>query len=108
MLRNGRYTAWFRTPQGEGVGTLILRDGRVSGRDTVIDYSGWYDQDGDRFTARIKTWRHTDGDASVFGIDEVDIELSGRSTAALTAFCSGHAREAPGIPFEATLVRIAD
>lgn len=90
------------------MGTLLLRDGRVTGRDTLIDYSGSYVQDGDRFTARIKTWRHTNGEASVFGIDEVDLELSGRSTVALTAFCFGRAKQAPDIPFEATLVRIAD
>lgn len=90
------------------MGTLLLRDGRVTGRDTMIDYSGSYAQDGERFTARIKTRRHTDGEPSVFGIDEVDIELSGRSTTALTAFCSGQAKQVPDVPFEATLVRIAD
>ena len=51
MLRNGSYSAWFRTPQGEGTGIVELNDGQLTGGDTVIGYDGSYTQDGDSFTA---------------------------------------------------------
>lgn len=107
MLRNGKYTAWFRTAQGEGMGVVELTDGKVSGCDTVIAYTGSYAQQGDAFTATIATHRHSEGQPSVFGVDNVDLTLTGKSTG-LVASCSGTSRQAPGLTFEATLVRIAD
>jgi hypothetical protein len=41
MLRNGSYSAWFRTPQGEGTGIVVLNDGKMTGGDTVIAYTGF-------------------------------------------------------------------
>ena len=51
MLENGRYSAWFRTPLGEGTGVVLLKDGAITGGDTVLEYTGSYNQDGDVFTA---------------------------------------------------------
>jgi len=107
MLRNGSYSAWFRTPRGEGTGIVKLNDGKVTGGDTVIAYSGTYIQDGDKFTGSITTRRHTQGQASVFGIDNVDLTLTGRSTPT-TASCIGFAKQAPDLTFEATLIRIGE
>ena len=53
MLRNGSYSAWFRTRhqegtgamQGEGTGVINLNDGKVSGEDTVLAYTGSYVED---------------------------------------------------------------
>jgi hypothetical protein len=84
-----------------------LTDGKVSGGDTVIAYTGCYAQQGDAFTATIATHRHSEGQPSVFGIDNVDLTLVGKSTGPV-ASCSGTCRQAPGLTFEATLVRIAD
>jgi hypothetical protein len=107
MLRNGRYTAWFRTPLGEGMGIVALTDGKIEGGDTVLSYAGTYFQNGDQFSANVTTWRHTPGKASVFEIDNVDLTLTGTS-APMTASCTGTARQAPDLAFEATLVRMAD
>jgi hypothetical protein len=41
----------------------------------------------------------------VFGIDEVELRLSGKSAGA-TASCTGTATEAPELPFQATLIRV--
>src|ERR1700761_560680 len=65
MLRNGSYCTWFRTPQGEGTGIVELNDGKVTGGDTVLAYTGSYVVDGDKFTACIATERHTQGQPSV-------------------------------------------
>lgn len=89
------------------MGILMLSDGQISGRDTVICYSGSYVESGDQFTATIKTQRHTEGLPSVFGIDEVELMLTGRSTTT-TATCSGQTEQAPGVIFEATLIRMVD
>jgi hypothetical protein len=107
MRRNGSYSAWFRTSLGEGTGVLVLNDGKVTGDDTVLAYSGTYFQNGDQFSAAVTTRRHAQGQPSVFGIDEVDLTVTGKSTLT-TASCTGTAKQAPGLTFEATLVRMAD
>jgi hypothetical protein len=107
MLENGKYSAWFRTPLGEGTGVVTLNDGKVTGGDTVIAYTGSYNQVGDEFTAEISTKRHTSGQLSVFGIDNVELTLTGKSVG-ITATCSGRSRQAPGMAFEATLIRMTD
>jgi hypothetical protein len=108
MLQNGKYSVWYRTPRGEGMGTVTLHNGRVFGGDLMLGYSGSFEEDGDQFKANVSTWRHTAGEPSVFGLDEVDIFLKGKSTAGITASCSGFAKQLPDLSFEATLIRIAD
>ena len=107
MLENGKYSAWFRTALGEGTGVVTLKDGTITGGDTVLAYTGTYSQDGDVFTVDIATKRHSPGQLSVFGIDNVDLALGGKS-AGRVASCRGTTRQAPGMAFEATLVRMAD
>ena len=95
--------------QGEGTGVIELSDGRVTGGDAALAYTGSYVADGDKFTAFIATKRHTRGQPSIFGlgIDEVNLTLTGKSTPT-TASCTGTAKQAPGLTFEATLVPMAD
>jgi hypothetical protein len=107
MLQNARYSVWFRTPQGEGYGIVSLMDGNVSGGDSISEYTGTYVQDGDRFSATIAVRRHTQGQPSVFGIDNVDLTLTGKSTPTV-ASCFGTAKQAPSTTLQATLIRIAD
>jgi hypothetical protein len=114
MVRNGSYSVWYRTRQeegrrlmqGEGTGVIELNDGKVTGGDTVLAYTGSYVADGDNFTAFIATERHSPGQPSVFGIDEVNLTLTGKLTPT-TASCTGIAEQAPGLAFEAVLVRMA-
>jgi hypothetical protein len=107
MLQNSKYSVWFRTSQGEGYGIVSLMDGNVSGGDNISSYTGTYVQDGDKFAATIAVRQHTQGRPSVFGIDNVDITLSGKSTPT-TASCSGTANQAPDTTFQATLILIVD
>jgi hypothetical protein len=107
MLENGKYSAWFRTPLGEGTGVVMLRDGKVTGSDTVLAYTGSYRQAGDEFTAHIFTTRHAPGQLSVFGIDNVDLTLTGKS-AGIMATCRGMSHQPPGVTFEAIMIRMAD
>jgi hypothetical protein len=107
MLQNAKYSVWFKAPQGEGYGIVSLMDGDVSGGDRISEYTGTYVQDGDKFSAIIEVRRHSQGQPSVFGIDNVDITLSGKSTPT-TASCFGTANHAPAMTFQATLIRIVD
>lgn len=105
MLQDGEYAAWYKTPRGEGTGIVTLADGEITGGDSVLSYSGWYKVEDDRFTAVLTTRRHSAGQPSVFGIDEVELRLAGKSTG-VTASCTGTATQAPDLPFQATLIRI--
>jgi hypothetical protein len=105
MLQDGEYAAWYKTPRGEGTGIIRLANGEITGGDSVLSYSGWYTVEQDRFTAVLTTRRHTAGQPSVFGIDEVELQLAGKSTG-VTASCTGTATQAPELPFQATLIRV--
>ena len=107
MLEDGKYVAWFKTALGQGTGVVTLANGRITGGDTVIAYSGFYEQDGDRFTAVVRTRRFCEGQPSVFGVDEVELRLEGTSAGQMVV-CKGTAGEAPGLIFEATLIRSRD
>jgi hypothetical protein len=102
MLKDGKYAAWFRTSRGEGTGIVHLAGGKISGGDSMFAYSGSYQVDDDRITATLTTRRHAAGPPTVFGIDEVDVNLTGRFNG-MMASCSGTAEQAPGVLFEATL-----
>jgi hypothetical protein len=102
MLKDGKYAAWFRTSRGEGTGIVHLANGKISGGDSIFAYSGSYQVDDDRITAALTTRRHAAGPPTVFGIDEVEVKLTGRFKG-IMASCSGTAEQAPGMLFEATL-----
>ena len=103
MLRDGTYAAWFRTPRGQGTGVVDLTDGRISGSDSFFTYGGSYRVDERHFSAVLTVNRYADGPPSVFGLDQVEVKLSGVCNG-LVATCSGTAKEAPDVNFEATLI----
>ncbi|MDB5616508.1 hypothetical protein [Tardiphaga sp.] len=105
MLHDGLYSAWFKTASADGVGVIELANQKMSGRDTVIEYSGSFTQDGGTFKATISTRRHSIGQQSLFGIDDLDLEFEGKS-GQTTAICTGTVRQFPGVPLEVVLVRI--
>jgi hypothetical protein len=103
MLENGKYSAWFRTPNGDGTAIVTLSDGTITGGDSFFEYSGSYEQNGDRLTATVRTMRVCDGPPSVFGIDEVVLKLEGRCQGEMVV-CAGTAEQAPGVGVEVTLI----
>ena len=107
MLRDGKYAAWFRTSRGQGTGVVHLAQGRFSGNDCFFSYDGTYQVDQDHFTAVLTTRRHADGMPTVFGVDEVEVALSGACNGTV-ANCSGRARQAPDVLFEVTLIYSQD
>jgi hypothetical protein len=103
MLKDGTYAAWFRTPAGEGTGVAHLKNGSIAGGDSILNYVGSYETDGDLFAAVVRTKRHTWGHPTIFGVDELTIRLEGRCSD-VVANCSGRADEVPDMAFEATLI----
>ena len=103
MLANGKYSAWFRTPNGDGTAIVTLSDGTITGGDSFFEYSGSYEQNGDRLTATVRTRRVCDGPPAVFGIDEVVLKLEGRCRGEIVV-CAGTAEQAPGVSVEVTLI----
>ncbi|WP_346658687.1 hypothetical protein [Bradyrhizobium sp. 143] len=104
MFKDGTYSAWFKTPRGEGTGIVHFQDGKISGGDSIMSYGGSYQVSGDRFTAMVVTTRHTEGHATVFGIDDLELKLEGVAKGEI-AKCTGTTDAAPGVTFEATLIR---
>jgi hypothetical protein len=103
MLQDGTYSAWFKTQLGEGTGIVHFADGRIWGGDSILVYDGFYEITGDLFTAIVKTRRHTAGHATVFGIDELELNIAGTMRGNI-ATCTGTTDAAPGMAMEATLV----
>ena len=103
MHRDGRYAVWYRTSRGEGTGIVHLANGRISGGDCCFTYGGSYEVDDDNFTAALTTKRHSAGPPTLFGLDEVEVELVGKFKGRM-ASCAGTAKQAPNLPFEATLI----
>ncbi|QUS40705.1 hypothetical protein RPMA_19110 [Tardiphaga alba] len=105
MLPEGRYSAWFRTDDAEGMGVIELKAGRITGGDTGLSYFGTYTQDQDQFTATIRTERHSPGGIALFGLDEINITLAGKFKDR-TGSGTGRVKQVPDVIFNVTLVRI--
>ena len=103
MLRDGTYAAWFRTSIGHGTGIAHLADGKIWGRDSIMTYSGSCRVDGDCFTALLSTTRHSEGHATVFGIDDLTLHLQGTCIDRIAHY-TATADEVPGIVLEGLLI----
>jgi hypothetical protein len=107
VIKQGRYSVWFRTPVGEGAGVVEFGpDGKLSGGDTTFSYTGNWEQVGERFKAGLTAKRTSPGPPGVFGMDEIDIILSGYSDGGASLSCTGFAKQAPGLKLEVTLLRL--
>lgn len=109
LITEGKYSVWFRTPIGEGAGIVEFgSNGELSGGDATYSYIGTWEQVDERFKATLSAKRMISGPPGVFGLDEIDITVTGRSVGGVVASCAGFARQAPGLKLEVTLIRIRD
>ena len=108
-LQDGLYKVSFRTPKGTGDGVVVLADGKLRGGDSILYYTGDYSQDGNKFTAKVATNRHshTPGMSPVFGQDRVNIAVQG-TIQGDSAQLTGTAAEVPGVTFQASLTKLGD
>lgn len=100
QFREGIYRAEFNTPTMEGIGLVVMRDGRVYGGDTLIYYVGTYSISGNSITARVKAYPYKgtpgEGVESVFGRDKTTLELEGEIDGN-DVVLGGRSKEASGI-----------
>lgn len=97
VITPGRYSVWFKTPVGEGAGVVEFgSDGTLSGGDSTFGYAGHWTQEGEHFKATLSARRTEPGPPGIFGLDAVDIVVSGRSVDGSSTSCTGFARQAPG------------
>jgi hypothetical protein len=109
VLRGGKYSVWFRTPVGEGAGVVEFGpNGKLSGGDPSFSYIGNWEQDGERFKIALSAKRVVPGPPGVFGMDEIDIILTGYSDGGVSASCTGFAKQSPGLKLEVTLICMND
>jgi hypothetical protein len=104
MLRDGSYAAWFHTPLGQGTGIAHVEGNRIRGCDSIMSYEGSCAVEGDRFTITISVVRHTEGHATVFGVDDLKVRLEGKFVGKIGTFV-GAAEQVPGMVLEGTLIR---
>jgi len=104
MFENGTYAAWFKTPLNQGAGLAHVADGKIEGGDSFMTYSGTYTFSGDGFTAVLQVTRHSEGPASVFGVDNFTLNLQGKLVGKIASF-TGRADEVPDMILEGTLIR---
>ncbi|MBW7974380.1 hypothetical protein [Bradyrhizobium sp. BR 10289] len=104
MLKDGTYAAWFKTPLDQGAGIVHVADGQIWGRDSLMTYHGTCQVDGDRFTATVRTKRHTEGRVTIFGVyDELSLNIEGRCVGKIATY-TATAAEAPGVVLQGTLI----
>jgi hypothetical protein len=107
MLKHGKYSVWMRTPLAEGMGVVVLApDGKLSGGDTIMEYTGHWRAEGEQFEANFSATRHAPGPGAFGEVDDLDLSLTGRSKSGVTASCKATAKQAPGLTMEVTLVRM--
>jgi T3SS negative regulator,GrlR len=109
VIKEGKYSVWFKTPVGEGAGVVEFGpDGKLSGGDTTFSYTGDWEQNRERFKATLIAKRTSPGPPGVFGMDEIDMVVYGYSNGSGSVSCTGFAKQAPGLKLEVTLVRLRD
>lgn len=107
MISEGEYSVWFKTPIGEGAGVVHLDpDGAITGGDATFNYAGNWSQTREHFKAEFCAERFAAGPPGVFGMDKIDIVVSGLSNNGTTASCIGFAKQSPGLKLEVTLIRM--
>jgi hypothetical protein len=109
MLRDGKYSVWMRTPLAEGMDVVVLAaDGKLSGGDSIMAYTGRWRVEGEHFQATFFAARHSPGPGAFGELDDLKVTLTGRSNGGVTASCKGTTTQAQSVMLEATLVRMAD
>lgn len=108
-FQDGLYAIRFETPLGAGAGVGYFKDGKLRGGDSMMAYSGDFRESGGTLTANVRVFKHTDVPdmGSVFGVDLVDIALSGTVNGD-EAVLTGTAPQAPGVTLQVSIQRLQD
>lgn len=108
-FESGLYAIRFQTPAGAGAGVAYLENGKLRGGDSMMAYVGSYNEANGILNADVGAYIHTNvpGMSSVFGVDQVDIHLTGKLLDG-KATLTGTAPQAPGVTLQVTMERLSD
>lgn len=108
-MKDGLYKIDFRTPLGAGTGVVFAQAGRLWGGDAGMYYVGTFTNNNGQMEGNVKTGRHTNalGTDSVFGIDNVNINLRGNVNGDVVE-ATGTSPEARGVSFQVRMTRLTD
>lgn len=108
-MEEGLYKVLFQTQLGQGTGVVTVREGRLTGGDSVMYYTGEYTIAQGGIDARLVADTHSvmPGIMSVLGLPKARLHLKGVAEGQ-SAHLSGTSPDHPGLSFEATLTRLAD
>ena len=108
-MNEGLYSGEFETPFGRGTGVLYISDGAIHGGNSALYYIGKYQADGSTFKSTLHTKRYAKNVdiASVFGMDDITIEIEGVIDGD-TISIDGVAEEVPDMQMRGKLVRIRE
>lgn len=106
-FETGLYAIRFQTPFGAGAGVAYLENGKLRGGDSMMAYVGSYNESNGALDADVHAYKHTDvpGMGSVFGVDQVDIHLTGTVSGG-NASLTGTAPQAPGVRLQVSMERL--
>jgi hypothetical protein len=105
LITEGKYSVWFKTLLGEGAGVVEFGpDGKLAGGDSRFAYDGNWTQEGERFEAALSAKRVAPGPPGVFGMDKIDIVVTGEFDGGASILCSGFAKHLPATEVEVVLI----
>lgn len=102
-MREGLYKIAFETEKASKTGVVFMQDGQVWGGDSGLAFFGSYTLTGKHLTATVHTSRHTEGVPSAFGLDVVQVEITGEAGDE-SAELQGRSPQAPDLSFRARLI----
>jgi hypothetical protein len=101
MLLNGLYTITFSAGPGRpsGSGVIVLCDNVLLGGDSSLLYQGTYRHRDAKFSATVRTSRHSNDHPSLFGLDNSILSFAGTILKG-NAFGFGTSNDVPDIKIE--------
>lgn len=108
-FETGLYTVRFQIAGDEGAGVAYLANGKLRGGDSMMAYVGSYTESNGQLEADVRAYKHTSvaGMTSIFGVDQVDIHLSGNISGG-NGSLTGTAPQAPGLTLQVKMQRLHD
>ncbi|WP_273687373.1 GrlR family regulatory protein [Ketogulonicigenium vulgare] len=107
---DGFYTVQFQTPMGMGGGTLTLRNGKIQGGDSTMLYRGAYSSANSQLSASISvtTHLHVPGNVTVFGVPEVELNITAEDAGTGNFNGTATSPQAPGISMTFVMRKVPD
>ena len=98
MLSKGKYSVWMRTSLAEGMGVVVLApDGKLSGGDTILAYTGHWRAEGEEFEATVFATRHSPGPGAFGELDALEVILTGAIQGWRHGLVQGHLEAGTGL-----------